>query len=107
MSDDRPTDAENEPAMSPAPDADGADDPPEGSTATDDGRNVARLLNYLLLAGLSVFALAAAVQFYLNAAATIGRWVAPAYRSAFQAAFNLAVLLVTVAGASRQLDRVR
>ncbi|MFB6127358.1 MAG: hypothetical protein ABEJ79_08730 [Halolamina sp.] len=112
--DDEPsTDAEPEPSMSPPADltdGDGADggDPTEQPTESDDGgRDVARLLNYLLLAGLTLFAFVAAVQFYLNAAATIGRWVAPDYRSAFQAVFNLAVLLVAVAGASRQLDRVR
>lgn len=80
----------------------------DGGVAADvDAERVGRYLNYLLIGGLTLFAVVAAVQFYLNASAAIGRWVAPAYRSLFQAVFNLAVLLVAVAGISRQLARLR
>lgn len=88
--------------------ADGQESAADGGVAADvDADRVARYLNYLLIGGLTLFAVVAAVQFYLNASAAIGRWVAPAYRSLFQAAFNLAVLLVAVAGISRQLARLR
>ncbi len=75
----------------------------------DDGDGMSELrrrLNYALLAGLSLLALVAALQFYLNASSTINQWVTREYRSIFQATFNLVVLLVTAAGISRQVRRL-
>lgn len=56
---------------------------------------------YLRLGAIGLLALLAVVstlQLYLNAQSAISRWVAPEYVSAFLAAFNLVVLLLTLAG---------
>lgn len=71
-----------------------------------DGRSVRTYLSYVLLAGLSLLALVAALQFYLNASAAIDQWVADEYRSLFKAAFNLVVLLVSAAGITWQIGRL-
>ncbi|MFB6221603.1 MAG: hypothetical protein ABEH90_09200 [Halolamina sp.] len=76
----------------------------EGSWTGDS--DIRRKLNYALLAGLSLLALIAALQFYLNASAAINQWVTREYRSLFQAVFNLAVLLIAAAGISRQVQRL-
>jgi hypothetical protein len=66
-----------------------------------------RKLNYALLSGLSLLALIAALQFYINASAVIDQWVAREFRSLFKMGFNLAVLLVAAAGISRQVRRLK
>lgn len=79
----------------------------EGPGDDDGGQDeLRRRLNYALLAGLSLLALVAALQFYLNASATINQWVTNEYRSLFQATFNLVVLLITAAGIGRQVRRL-
>lgn len=75
-------------------------------TAGDNGRSIRTYLGYALLAGLSLLALVAALQFYVNASAAIDQWVADEYRSLFQAAFNLVVLLVAAAGIAWQAGRL-
>jgi hypothetical protein len=63
----------------------------------------ATVVEYLQWGALAVFVVLAAVslfKFYASATAAIATWVAPAYEPAFQAAFNLGVLLVSAAGAS-------
>lgn len=47
---------------------------------------------------LALLALIATVQLYTNTSAAIARWVAPTYVPVFQAAFNLVVLLLALAG---------
>ena len=96
-------------------------DTPTGGTETDestteaedgleqdetDGRDLRRKANYALLAGLSLLALIAALQFYLNTSSVINQWVTREYRSLFQAVFNLVVLLIAAAGISRQVRRL-
>lgn len=92
-----------------------ADGPAEGESAseavatTDDvstGTKVRTYLAYALLVGLSLLALIAALQFYSNASAVIDQWIADEYRSLFQAAFNLVVLLVAAAGITWQARRL-
>lgn len=78
----------------------------DASTGAGAGRNVQRYLGYALLAGLSLLALVAALQFYLNASSAINQWIADEYRSLFQAAFNLVVLLVAGAGITWQVSRL-
>ncbi|WP_373190126.1 hypothetical protein [Halolamina sp.] len=73
---------------------------------TNENSDLRRKANYALLAGLSLLALIAALQFYLNASSVINQWVTHEYRSLFQAAFNLVVLLVAAAGISRQVRRL-
>jgi len=72
----------------------------------DEGSDLRRKANYALLAGLSLLALVAALQFYLNTSAVISQWVTHEYRSLFQAVFNLVVLLLAAAGISRQVTRL-
>lgn len=86
---------------------------PESSSTTDgrsqpsDQRDVGRYVSYALLAGLSLLALIAALQFYVNASSALNQWIADEYRSLFQAAFNLVVLLVAAAGITWQVRRLR
>jgi len=60
--------------------------------------NVWRYLRLGAIGLLSLLALVATLQLYWNASAAIGEWVAPAYVPVFQAAFNLVVLLLALAG---------
>lgn len=57
---------------------------------------------------LVVAAIVAAIQFYTSSTRAIEVWVGPGYQPLFMAAFNLAVLLLAVAGVSlltRRLQR--
>jgi len=76
---------------------------------TDDqgGRDLRRTANYALLAGLSLLALIATLQLYFNVSSAINQWISDEYRSLFQAAFNLAVLLLASAGIAWQVRRLR
>jgi hypothetical protein len=67
---------------------------------------IRRYLVYAALGGLALLAAVSVLQFYLNASSAISRWVAPEFRSAFQAAFNLAVLLLSLAAIYVLLDRI-
>lgn len=67
-----------------------------------------RFLYWATLAALALLAVVALLQFYLSASRAISIWVTREYRPLFQAAFNLAVLLVTGVGISlvvRQLAK--
>jgi hypothetical protein len=100
-----------------------AEEPPADETeggreqATDDERTESsdsdlvserarRYFDYAVLVALGVLGFVALVQFYLSASNAINRWITPAYRSLFQAAFNLAVLLITGAAISLQFRRM-
>ncbi len=90
-----------------APDPDEADDPAAEPGEEKAGvSNVRRYLNYALLGVLVLLALIAGLRFYLEASRAISQWVTPEYRSLFQAAFNLVVLLVAGIGISRQVKRL-
>ena len=68
---------------------------PAGETeSADDRSDLRRTLNYVLLGGLSLLALIATLQLYLNVSSAINQWITYEYRSLFQAAFNLTVLLL-------------
>lgn len=69
-------------------------------------RTLRRYLTYAALVGLGLLAAISVLQFYLNASSAISQWVAPEFRNAFQAAFNLAVLLATLAAIYFLLDTV-
>lgn len=47
---------------------------------------------------LALLAVIATIQLYTNAATAISRWIAPEYVPVVQAAFNLVVLLLALAG---------
>jgi hypothetical protein len=78
---------------------------PDGTTESRATR-VRRGVDCLLLAGLAVFALVAAVGFYTSAQGAIRTWVSPDFRPVVTAAFNLVVLLVVSAGLVRQVRRL-
>ncbi|NHX35885.1 MULTISPECIES: hypothetical protein [Halolamina] len=80
---------------------------PEEGPEQDEGRDLRRTLNYVLLAGLSLLALIATLQLYLNVSSAINQWISHEYRSLFQAAFNLVVLLLVGTAMVWQVRRLR
>ena len=91
-------------------DSDGGSESASG-TATEERRwltdDIERTLRYLFVAGLALLALIALLRFYFAASATIDSLIAPAYRSLFQALFNLAILLLSGAGILWQANQLR
>lgn len=79
-------------------------------TTTEDsllaGRSLREYLQGGALAVATLFALISAIGFYTSARQAIDVWVASPYQPAFDAAFNLAVLLVMLAVVSRLVDRL-
>jgi hypothetical protein len=86
-------------------------------TATDEptGGRIGRLptdrlrgiLDRVGLAALVLLALVAGWSFYSQTGAAIRTWLDPAYQPIALAAFNLAILLVALAGVAHQLSRIR
>jgi len=111
MSDDEPDEAQPEdratiePTMTDQPDE--TDDERAEPNRTDEGRDLRRTLNYVLLAGLSLVALIATLQLYFNVSSAINQWISREYRSLFQAAFNLTVLLLVGSAMVWQVRRLR
>lgn len=79
-------------------------DSDEGTPST--AARVRRGVDYLLLAGLAIFALVAAVGFYTSMQGVIRTWIEPDFRPVVNAAFNLVVLFVVGAGLVRQVRRL-
>jgi len=75
-----------------------------GRLSTDDLRG---LLDRVGLAALSLLAVVAGWGFYSQSGNAIRAWFDPAYQSVALAVFNLAVLLVALAGVTHQLRRIR
>ncbi|WP_123620362.1 hypothetical protein [Halorubrum sp. CSM-61] len=75
-----------------------------GRLSTDDLRG---LIDRIGLAALILLALIAGWSFYSQAGRAIRTWLDPAYQPIALAAFNLAVLLVALAGVAHQLYRIR
>jgi hypothetical protein len=93
----------------PVPDPEGSASDPSSSEPESGGRrldDLGRYLNYGAIALLSLFALVAAFRFYFAASNSVSTWVTDEYVSIFQAAFQLVVLLVAVAGIAWQLRRL-
>jgi hypothetical protein len=105
-----PTDPDDDQAMSTDTiDASGVTDangPEPDDEPTDDTSDLVRYARYALLAGLTLVALVATFRFYFAVSNTIDSWVAREYRSLFQAAFNLVVLLVAAIGISWEIRKV-
>jgi len=79
----------------------------EPETETDDGgHRVRRYANYAVLIVLGLLAFVAVIQLYLSVSNVIRTWITSEYRSLFQAAFNLIVLLAAGVGISYQLRRL-
>jgi len=83
-----------------------ADETSESDAGEDTGARVRRYANYAILAVLGLLAFVAVVRLYLSVSNAIGTWVTREYRSLFQAAFNLVVLLAAGVGISYQLRRL-
>jgi uncharacterized membrane protein len=92
---------ENESASEPEPERTESDE-----ANADDGSRVRRYANYAVLLVLGLLAFVAVIQLYLSVSNVIRTWIEPEYRSLFQAAFNLVVLLATGLGISYQLRRL-
>jgi hypothetical protein len=80
------------------------DSPGFDRLSTDDLRG---LLDRVGLAALSLLAVIAGWGFYSQSGNAIRTWFDPAYQSVALAVFNLAVLLVALAGVTHQLRRIR
>ncbi|GAB7009465.1 hypothetical protein [Halorubrum trueperi] len=65
------------------------------------------ILDRVGLAALVLLALIAGWSFYSQTGTAIRTWLDPAYQPLALAAFNLAVLLVALAGVAHQLARIR
>ena len=76
----------------------------------DTGLSDADAWRYLRLGAiglLSLLVVVSTVQLYTNASAAIGQWVSPDWVPVFQAAFNLVVLLLALAGLAAVARRRR
>jgi len=65
------------------------------------------ILDRIGLAALVLLALIAGWGFYSQTGAAIRTWLDPAYQPIALATFNLAILLVALAGVAHQLTRIR
>jgi hypothetical protein len=79
---------------------------PEPESDETNGRNVGRYANHAVVLVLGLLAVIAVIQLYLSVSDVIRTWIEPEYRSLFQAAFNLVVLLAAGLGISYQLRRL-
>jgi|AntRauMinimDraft_4_1070384.scaffolds.fasta_scaffold01808_4 hypothetical protein len=99
----RTTDSESDAKEDTQGDPNG-DDGRFGRLSTDDLRG---LIDRIGLAALILLALIAGWSFYSQAGRAIRTWLDPAYQPIALAVFNLAVLLVALAGVAHQLYRIR
>jgi hypothetical protein len=74
--------------------------------ATADGPRIRRYANYAVLLVLGLLAFVALIRLYFSVSNVITTWITSEYRSLFQAAFNLVVLLAAGVGISYQLRRL-
>lgn len=82
-------------------------EPTESNRFVDDPETARRYLLWIGVAILALLAIVATFRVYTSASEAIGRFVAYEYRALFQAAFNLAVLLLAVAGITRLLRELQ
>ena len=85
------------------------DDPSHGDRTAllADPDEARRYLMWTAVALLALLAVVATFRVYTNASTAIARFVAPDFQPLFQAAFNLAVLLLAVAGITGLLRRLQ
>lgn len=79
------------------------DPPTDPQRLLDDPDAARRYLMWAAVALLAVLAVVATFRVYTSASAAIARFVAYEYQALFQAGFNLAVLLLALAGITRLL----
>jgi hypothetical protein len=90
-----------------ADDGTAPDDPDPSETDRLSTEDLRGLLDRVGLAALSLLAVVAGWGFYNQSGNAIRTWFDPAYQPIALAVFNLAVLLVALAGVSHQLRRIR
>ena len=81
----------------------GNDEPPSGTieyASDEEGPDVRRLVAWAGLGVLSLLVLVAFAGFYSSVGTIIDLWIEPRHQPIMRAAFNLAVLLVALAGVS-------
>lgn len=84
------------------------DDPADRlASVLDDPMAAKRFLMWVAVALLALLAVVATFQIYTNTSTAIARFVGADFRPLFQAAFNLVVLLLAVAGITRLLQRLQ
>ena len=116
--DDRPaTDRNDRPATQPMTDTDDdttePGEPIATAGSTDDGigrlptERLRGILDRVGLAALVLLALIAGWGFYSQTGVAIRTWLDAAYQPIALAAFNLAILLIALAGVAHQLSRIR
>jgi uncharacterized membrane protein len=90
-----------------APRTDAADSEADAADSeADTAARVRRYANYAVLLVLGLVAFIAVIQLYLSISRVISTWITSEYRSLFQAAFNLVVLLLAGLGVSYQIRRL-
>ena len=90
-----------------AGDGTASDDPDSSGTDRLSASGLRGLLDRVGLAALSLLAVVAGWGFYSQSGNAIRTWLDPAYQPVALAVFNLAVLLVALAGVAHQLRRIR
>lgn len=90
----------------PLPDDTESTDDTADEAEADDGPRVRRYANYAVLLVLGLLAFVALIRLYFSVSNAITTWITSEYRSLFQAAFNLVVLLAAGVGISYQLRRL-
>jgi len=78
----------------------------EPTAETSTGNDVRRYANYAILLVLGLLAFVAVIRLYFSVSNVITTWITNEYRSLFQAAFNLIVVLAAGVGISYQLRRL-
>ncbi|MFW5917746.1 MAG: hypothetical protein ACOCRD_04990 [Halorubrum sp.] len=86
---------------------DGGEGPSDGEFDRLTTDRLRGILDRVGLAALVLLALIAGWGFYSQTGTAIRTWLDPAYQPLALAAFNLAVLLVALAGVAHQLARIR
>ena len=100
------TDHESDEPMTETAETDATESAPDEDESSSTAARVRRGVDYLLLAGLAIFALVAAIGFYTSMQGVIRTWIEPDFRPVVNAAFNLVVLFVVGAGLVRQVRRL-
>lgn len=102
----RASDTESEESMTETAQTEATESATTDEETPSTAARVRRGVDYLLLAGLAIFALVAAVGFYTSMQGVIRTWIEPDFRPVVNAAFNLVVLFVVGAGLVRQVRRL-
>ena len=113
------SDSSTDPERKAVSTSNGRDDAPDADSRSDDSTEVfprfdrftttylRGIIDRVGLAALLLLALIAGWSFYSQTGTAIRTWLDPAYQPIALAVFNLAVLLIALAGVAHQLSRIR